>query len=165
MLDHFLIGRVDRISPEAPVPVVRFHRDEFRLGGAANVAANVQALDGVPVLVGCVGADDTSVRLRVSLADRGIGDNALVVDSSRPTTRKMRIVTNRNQQVARVDYEHETELTESKAGALVTATTQAAASAKAIVLSDYRKGVVSREVIAAAVAAAAERKAPVIVDP
>ena len=163
MLDHFLIGRVDRISPEAPVPVVRFDRDEFRLGGAANVAANIQALDGVPVLVGCVGADDTSVRLRVSLAERGIGDQALVVDNSRPTTRKMRIVTTRNQQVARVDYEHEAELTESKGAALITAIQQAAKPAKAIVLSDYRKGVVSREVIAAAVAAAG--KTPVVVDP
>jgi rfaE bifunctional protein kinase chain/domain len=165
MLDHFLIGRVDRISPEAPVPVVRFHRDEFRLGGAANVAANVQALDGIPVLVGCVGADDTSVRLRVSLAERGIGDNSLVIDNSRPTTRKMRIVTNRNQQVARVDYEHESELTESKARALVSAVTQAASSTAAVVLSDYRKGVVSREVIAAAVAAASARNVPVVVDP
>jgi rfaE bifunctional protein kinase chain/domain len=163
MLDHFLIGRVDRISPEAPVPVVRFDRDEFRLGGAANVAANIQALDGVPVLVGCVGDDDTAARLRMSLAERGIGDNALVVDSSRPTTRKMRIVTNRNQQVARVDYEHEAELAESKARALTAAIQQAAKSAKAIVLSDYRKGVVSREVIAAAVAAAG--KTPVVVDP
>ena len=60
MLDHFLIGRVDRISPEAPVPVVRFERDEFRLGGAANVAANVRALEGVPLLVGCVGSDETA---------------------------------------------------------------------------------------------------------
>jgi len=163
MLDHFIIGRVDRISPEAPVPVVRFERDEFRLGGAANVGANVRALDGVPVLVGCVGADDAALRLRAALADRGIADTALVVDTTRPTTRKMRVVTNRNQQVARVDYEEEADVADAAADTLVAAVREAAGSTKAIVLSDYRKGVVTRSVIAAAVAAAAGT--PVIVDP
>ena len=163
MLDHFLIGRVDRISPEAPVPVVRFERDEFRLGGAANVAANVRALEGVPVLVGCVGADDTAVRLRSALAERGIGDSAMIADDSRPTTRKVRIVTNRNQQVARVDYEQETEVSAATANAVAAAARRAAQSAKAIVLSDYRKGVVTPDVISAAVSAAG--KTPVIVDP
>ena len=163
MLDHFLFGRVERISPEAPVPVVRFDRDEFRLGGAANVAANVRALEGVPVLVGCVGADEAAGRLRTVLAERDITDNALVVDATRPTTRKVRVVTSRNQQVARVDYELEADVTEATALALAAAARQAAVSAKAIVLSDYQKGVVTQAVIAAAVAAAAGT--PVIVDP
>ncbi|MEO6222270.1 MAG: PfkB family carbohydrate kinase, partial [Vicinamibacterales bacterium] len=163
MLDHFLVGRVDRISPEAPVPVVCFERDEFRLGGAANVAANVRALGGKPVLVGCVGSDEAAGRLRAVLSERDIADHALVVDGARPTTRKMRVVTNRNQQVARVDYEQETDVTEATALALATAVRQAAGAAKAIVLSDYRKGVVTRAVIAAAVAAAAGT--PVVVDP
>ena len=163
MLDHFLIGRVDRISPEAPVPVVRFERDEFRLGGAANVAANVRALEGVPLLVGCVGSDETALRLRESLAERDIADSALVVDAVRPTTRKVRVVTTRNQQVARVDYELEADVAEATTLALSNAVRQAAVTAKAIVLSDYRKGVVTKTVIAAAVAAAGGT--PVIVDP
>ncbi|HUR19565.1 MAG TPA: PfkB family carbohydrate kinase [Vicinamibacterales bacterium] len=163
MLDHFLIGRVDRISPEAPVPVVRFERDEFRLGGAANVAANVRALDGTPVLVGCIGSDEASGRLREALAEKDIADNALVVDATRPTTRKVRVVTTRNQQVARVDYELEEDVTEATMAALASAVREAAATAKALVLSDYRKGVVTKAVIAAAVAAAAGT--PVIVDP
>ena len=163
MLDHFLVGRVDRISPEAPVPVVRFERDEFRLGGAANVAANVRALEGVPVLVGCVGSDEAAGRLRTALAEREIADDAFVVDATRPTTRKVRIVTNRNQQVARVDYEQEADVSEATASALAAAAKHAAVSAKAIVLSDYRKGVVTRSVIAAAVGAAG--RTPVIVDP
>ena len=163
MLDHFLIGRVDRISPEAPVPVVRFERDEFRLGGAANVAANVRALEGVPVLVGCVGADESAGRLRSALNERDIEDHALIVDEARPTTRKVRIVTNRNQQVARVDYEQDAEVTDATAAALATAVRQATASAKAIILSDYRKGVVTRAMIAAAVSAGAGT--PVVVDP
>jgi rfaE bifunctional protein kinase chain/domain len=163
MLDHFLIGRVDRISPEAPVPVVRFERDEYRLGGAANVAANVRALDGAPILVGCVGADEAAGRLRASLAEHGIADSDLVIDGSRPTTRKMRVVTNRNQQVARVDYEHESDVTEATAGVLLGAVRHAVKSAKGVILSDYRKGVVTREVIAAAIEAAAGT--PVVVDP
>ena len=64
MLDHFVIGRVDRISPEAPVPVVQFDHDEYRLGGAANVAHNIASLGGVPRLVGVVGADEDAERLR-----------------------------------------------------------------------------------------------------
>ena len=163
MLDHFLVGRVNRISPEAPVPVVRFERDEFRLGGAANVAANVRSLEGVPVLVGCVGSDETAGRLRAVLAEREIADHALVVDATRPTTRKVRVVTDRNQQIARVDYEQEVDVSEATALALAAAVKQAAVSAKAIVLSDYRKGVGTPAVIAAALAAAAG--VPVIVDP
>jgi len=163
MLDHFLIGRVDRISPEAPVPVVRFLREDYRLGGAANVAANVRALEGVPVLVGCVGADEASAGLRHALRERGIADDRLVVDETRPTTRKVRVVTTRNQQVVRLDYEDDAELAHATDAALRAAASHAALGAKAIVLSDYRKGVVTPGVIAAAVAAAAG--APVVVDP
>lgn len=163
MLDHFVIGRVDRISPEAPVPVVRFERDEFRLGGAANVAANVRALDGVPLVVGCVGADETAATFRQLLRDRGISDDRLVADGSRPTTRKVRVVTTRNQQVARVDYEEEAALSGTVEQALTAAVAQACTDARAIILSDYRKGVVTPAVIAAARAAAG--RTPIVVDP
>jgi len=163
MLDHFVIGRVDRISPEAPVPVVRFERDEFRLGGAANVAANVRALDGVPLVVGCVGTDETAATFRRLLLERSIGDERLVADGSRPTTRKVRVVTTRNQQVARVDYEDESPLTGIVAAQVGAAVRSACAEAKAIVLSDYRKGVVTPAVIAAAREAAG--KSPIVVDP
>jgi D-beta-D-heptose 7-phosphate kinase/D-beta-D-heptose 1-phosphate adenosyltransferase len=163
MLDHFLIGRVDRISPEAPVPVVRFEREEFRLGGAANVAANVRALDGTPLLVGCVGRDDAAAHLQAVLRVRDINAQSLVVDDTRPTTRKMRVVTTRNQQVARVDYEDEAEHAGAIGHALRAAASAAAAGAQAVVLSDYRKGVVSPAVIAAVTAAAG--RTPVIVDP
>ncbi|MCC7185483.1 MAG: bifunctional hydroxymethylpyrimidine kinase/phosphomethylpyrimidine kinase [Acidobacteria bacterium] len=163
MLDHFVIGRVDRISPEAPVPVVRFERDEFRLGGAANVAANVRALDGVPLVVGCVGADETARTFRQLLLERTISDSRLVADGSRPTTRKVRVVTTRNQQVARVDYEDESPLSGVVAAQLAEAVRTACADAAAIVLSDYRKGVVTPAVIAAAREAAGTT--PIVVDP
>ena len=83
MLDHFLIGRVDRISPEAPVPVVRYERDEYRLGGAANVAHNVTALGGIARLVGLVGDDEAASRLRQGLQSAGIAPAGLVTDAAR----------------------------------------------------------------------------------
>ncbi len=107
MLDHFVVGQVERISPEAPVPVVRFARDEFRLGGAANVAHNVAALGGRVRLIGLTGADPSAEQLRAELTAAGLDAGGLVIDESRTTTRKVRVVTTRNQQVARVDYETE----------------------------------------------------------
>jgi D-beta-D-heptose 7-phosphate kinase/D-beta-D-heptose 1-phosphate adenosyltransferase len=164
MLDHFLVGRVDRISPEAPVPVVRFERDEHRLGGAANGAANVAALGGDAVLVGVVGRDEAASRMREALAAHGL-DARLVEDVGRPTTRKVRVVTTRNQQVARIDYELDTALSGEPLGALADAARSAGAEADAVILSDYRKGVVGPDVMAGAVDAARARRIPLLVDP
>src|SRR5581483_8122082 len=86
MLDRFIVGRVTRISPEAPVPVVRFQSEHSRLGGAANVANNVAALGGRAELVGIIGADAAGERLTEQLAARGIGVSGLVQDPARPTT-------------------------------------------------------------------------------
>lgn len=105
MLDRFIVGRVTRISPEAPVPIVRFQSEHARLGGAANVAHNLAALGARPLLVGVVGSDEAGARVRRGLAAAGIADDGLVEDTTRPTVEKVRIVTERNQQVARVDYE------------------------------------------------------------
>ncbi len=165
MLDHFLIGRVDRISPEAPVPVVRFERDEHRLGGAANVAHNVAALGGVPSLVGIIGDDAAGARMRQELAAHGLDTGGLIELPGRPTTRKVRVVTSRNQQVARIDYEADGELPSGTLSALGDATRRAVAGAQAVILSDYRKGVVGPEVMNAAMVAARERNVPVLVDP
>jgi len=165
MLDHFLIGRVDRISPEAPVPVVRFERDEHRLGGAANVALNAAALGGQVALVGVVGADAAATTLREELSAHGLDASHLVTDPARPTTRKTRVVTLRNQQVARIDYETDDELGAVSRSALIASAQRAATGAGAVVLSDYRKGVVSAEVIEAAVDVAAARHIPVLIDP
>jgi D-beta-D-heptose 7-phosphate kinase/D-beta-D-heptose 1-phosphate adenosyltransferase len=165
MLDHFLIGRVDRISPEAPVPVVRFDRDEFRLGGAANVAYNVAALGGRASLVGLVGADAAAHEIERRMQQAGLETHGLVVDQNRPTTRKVRIVTSRNQQVARVDYEMEADASDAILRALTAQVRTVVQDADAVVLSDYRKGVVTPEVIDAAIDAAAPRRAPVLIDP
>jgi D-beta-D-heptose 7-phosphate kinase/D-beta-D-heptose 1-phosphate adenosyltransferase len=165
MLDHFLFGTVDRISPEAPVPVVRYAREELRLGGAANVAANVAALGGRASLVGLIGADEAGAALAAELAAAGIDGSRLVRDPERPTTRKVRVVTSRNQQVARVDYEADAAAGGGVLAALVDAIAGAVADADAVVLSDYRKGVVTPDAIAAAGRAARSRGVPLLVDP
>jgi D-beta-D-heptose 7-phosphate kinase/D-beta-D-heptose 1-phosphate adenosyltransferase len=165
MLDHFLIGRVDRISPEAPVPVVQFARDDYRLGGAANVAHNLAALGASARLVGVVGADRWAAELQRLLAEAGVPDAGLVADPLRPTTRKMRIVTSRNQQVARVDHESDEEIAGAVRARVAKAIDEAAASSEAVILSDYRKGVVVPSTIACAVSAGSARRLPVLVDP
>src|SRR5262252_10463573 len=93
MLDHFVIGRVERISPEAPVPVVQFDHESFRLGGAANVAHNVAALGGTVEIAGVVGNDAEGSRLMEDLRAVGIGTAAVIADTARCTTRKLRVVT------------------------------------------------------------------------
>jgi D-beta-D-heptose 7-phosphate kinase/D-beta-D-heptose 1-phosphate adenosyltransferase len=165
MLDEFLIGRVDRISPEAPVPIVRFERREYRLGGAANVAHNVCSLGGHATLVGLVGDDAAGTALRAELASRGLSNAQLVIDRTRATTKKTRIVTTHNQQVARVDYEQDDAPSAEALAALRAAAIAAARAADAIILSDYRKGVVAPEVIAAVAGVARATGRPLLIDP
>jgi D-beta-D-heptose 7-phosphate kinase/D-beta-D-heptose 1-phosphate adenosyltransferase len=140
MLDHFVVGRVDRISPEAPVPVVCFEQEQYRLGGAANVAHNVAALGASVELLGVVGDDEPASQLRTGLARAGVRHDALVTDPSRCTTRKLRVVTTRNQQVARIDYESDREVAGALEDALAAAVRGRAAGATVVVLSDYAGG-------------------------
>jgi D-glycero-beta-D-manno-heptose-7-phosphate kinase len=165
MLDHFVYGRVTRISPEAPVPVVQFERDEIRLGGAANVAANIVSLGGIGTAVGVVGTDPEATRLIAELARVRVDTAGIVPDPSRCTTRKLRVVTTRNQQVARIDYESETEIAGAIEAAIVARIVQAVPTTDVILISDYLKGVVSRGVARACVAEAVRRGIPVLVDP
>lgn len=164
MLDRFLFGRVDRISPEAPVPVLRFEREERRLGGAANVAANVRALGGRPMLAGVIGADEWGAMLRADLAAAGI-EAALIVDAGRPTTCKVRLATSRNQQVARVDYESDDAIDGAARQALLDACRGALPGAGALVISDYLKGAISAPLFSALVAAARAGRIPIVADP
>jgi D-glycero-beta-D-manno-heptose-7-phosphate kinase len=165
MLDQFVVGRVERISPEAPVPVVCFEHETVRLGGAANVAHNIAALDGRAELVGIVGDDAEGDRLRRELDGLGIGSRGLVTAPDRCTTRKVRVVTTRNQQVARIDYESDGEVCGAVEAALVARVQQLAPAARVVLVSDYYKGVVSRAVAAAAIEAGARAGIPVLVDP
>ena len=165
MLDHFVIGRVERISPEAPVPVVQFHHESFRLGGAANVANNVAALGGRVEIVGLVGDDPEGARLVAALRTAGIGIGGVVADKSRCTTRKLRVVTTRNQQVARIDYECDAAATGDLETALAKRIRDAAVHADVVVLSDYQKGTITKATAQAAIEAAAARGVPSLIDP
>ena len=165
MLDHFIVGSVERISPEAPVPVVRFAREDYRLGGAANVANNLRALGADVELIALAGQDVEADRLRAELAQIQVGSSGLVTDPARVTTRKTRVVTTRNQQVARIDYETDDEAGGDAERALVAQIERLAPAASAILLSDYLKGVISERVAASAIAAARANRIPVTIDP
>ena len=165
MLDHFIVGAVDRISPEAPVPVVRFTREEYRLGGAANVAHNLRSLGADVELVALVGQDDEADRVRAELTRLRVGATGLVIDPARPTTRKTRVVTNRNQQVARIDYEDDAEASGVAENTLVSQIEGLAQGASAILISDYLKGTVSERTAAVAIAAADANGIPLTIDP
>src|SRR5687768_8438294 len=165
MLDHFVIGRVDRISPEAPVPVVQFDHESFRLGGAANVAHNLAALGGTVEIAGVVGSDAEGSRLTAALRTAGIGIGGVIADKDRCTTRKLRVVTTRNQQVARIDYECDRAVGGDLEAALVKKVRAAAAHAHVVLISDYQKGTITAGTANAAIEAAKARGIPSLVDP
>jgi D-beta-D-heptose 7-phosphate kinase/D-beta-D-heptose 1-phosphate adenosyltransferase len=165
MIDHFLIGNVERISPEAPVPVVRFQHEEFRLGGACNVANNIAALGGLAVVIGVVGDDEEGRRLCRDLTARAIGVEGIVTDSGRCTTRKARVVTSRNQQVARIDYESDQEVAHDVEAAVVERLDRLIPDADVVVISDYLKGAISRTVAGVSIQAASQAKKPLLIDP
>jgi D-glycero-beta-D-manno-heptose-7-phosphate kinase len=164
MVDKFIVGSVTRISPEAPVPVVTFHHDMHRIGGAANVASNVVALGGHATLVAVTGRDDAAATLAEACREAGIAPS-FVGDSSRPTTTKTRVVTDRNQQVARIDYESDSEIAGDIEDRIVAEIHKHASRASAIIVSDYLKGCVTKRVMEVVVGTASERNIPVLVDP
>jgi rfaE bifunctional protein kinase chain/domain len=163
MLDVYLRGDVERISPEAPVPVVRVRERKHALGGAANVAQNVAAAGASCALIAAVGDDEAGRTLRRMLGDVQ-RDASSLVQVDRPTTRKTRVLA-RAQQVVRFDEEEDVDLDGVDAERMVAAVTAAVAAADALVLEDYNKGVLVPAVIEGAIRAARARKIPIIVDP
>ena len=163
MLDVYLHGDVERISPEAPVPVVRVRERRHALGGAANVANNVAAIGARCELVAALGRDRGGEILRAMLRDID-ADGSALIDVDRPTTTKTRVVA-RSQQVVRVDEEDDADLSGKEVDHLLAAVNAAVDRADALVLEDYNKGVLVPQVIAAAIGAARRRGIPVIVDP
>jgi D-beta-D-heptose 7-phosphate kinase/D-beta-D-heptose 1-phosphate adenosyltransferase len=165
MLDRFLIGRVSRMSPEAPVPVVVFDHEEFRLGGAANVAHNLRALGASVDLIGVIGNDESATLLKSELAAKGLHATGLITDPERRTTTKMRVVTTRNQQVSRIDYESDHEVGRAIEEAVAAQVELRARSSQVVLVSDYQKGVVTRRSMAHLLTFAQANGLPVIVDP
>jgi rfaE bifunctional protein kinase chain/domain len=164
MLDRFIVGTVNRISPEAPVPVVRFQSEYSRLGGAANVAHNLAVLGAQVTLVGLVGDDATARRLRELLEQAGVSPEGLVQDAGRPTVEKVRIVAGRNQQVARIDYEEDRDVSGEPERRLIERATTLGAGADALLVSDYLKGAITSSLMAALVRLKGQNT-PLLVDP
>jgi D-glycero-beta-D-manno-heptose-7-phosphate kinase len=164
MLDEFLWGKVARISPEAPVPVVEITSQTFRLGGAANVACNVRSLGGRAVVAGVVGRDAAGDRLRDALVLGGVEDGLTLDDQGRPTTHKTRIIAH-HQQVVRADREETDEIGTALADALGEALRQSARGVGAIILSDYQKGVVTPRLMKKVLDVARREGVPLLVDP
>jgi D-beta-D-heptose 7-phosphate kinase/D-beta-D-heptose 1-phosphate adenosyltransferase len=164
MLDEFIWGKVARISPEAPVPVVEVTDQSFHLGGAGNVARNVRALGGEALLAGVVGRDSAGERVLDAVGAAGIHSLLAVSDSGRPTTVKTRIVAH-NQQVVRADRESASEVPDAIESAIVESARRALPSCQALVVSDYQKGVVTPGLVGRLLPLARRRGIPVLVDP
>jgi D-glycero-beta-D-manno-heptose-7-phosphate kinase len=164
MLDRYLWGNVDRISPEAPVPVVHIKKETSNLGGAANVAANVQALGADVALLGVVGNDMMADILQDNLAENDLKTSGLLVDKNRPTTVKTRIVAH-NQQVVRIDRENTQEIGSELVGQIIAKITKALKRIDGIIISDYGKGVVTYDLLAALIPLAKGAGKFIAVDP
>ena len=164
MLDEFIWGRVARISPEAPVPVVEVTGQSFHLGGAGNVAANLRSLGGEVVLAGVVGADAAGERVQESLRAAGVVPALAVAQGARPTTVKTRIVAH-HQQMVRADREVTDDLTGALEEALLACLREHLGSCRAVLVSDYQKGVVTPRIMKLVREGARRRRIPVLVDP
>jgi len=163
MLDEFVWGDVTRISPEAPVPVVDVRRESMHLGGAANVLANLVALGARGSVVGVVGNDGTGERLRAGLRELGMQDHSLIVDETRPSTTKTRIIAH-SQLVVRADRESRIPVSAKIEEKIVSCLKDELKRADAFVVSDYDKGVVTPAILREILPVAYEQ-VPVLIDP
>ncbi len=164
MLDSYVWGRVERISPEAPVPVVNVDRRERRLGGAGNVLLNVQALGAEAIICSVIGTDAPGDLLEQELCDRGLNCDGLIRSHDRITTIKERIIAS-SQQVVRVDTETDRYITDAERTQLVAKAKELIPSCHVIIFEDYDKGVLSKEAIAEITNFANEQRVPTVVDP
>jgi D-beta-D-heptose 7-phosphate kinase / D-beta-D-heptose 1-phosphate adenosyltransferase len=164
ILDRYVIGDVERISPEAPIPVLAARQIEERLGGAGNVAANLRAMGAEVEVVGVLGSDGRGRRMRDLLDGLGIETSGCVVDDDRPTTEKTRMLTG-SQQILRVDWESNTLISAELGRKALAGLAERVARAGAVILSDYGKGVFCQVLLEGAIAVARKAGVPVLVDP
>jgi D-beta-D-heptose 7-phosphate kinase/D-beta-D-heptose 1-phosphate adenosyltransferase len=164
MLDKFVYGRVERISPEAPIPVLHHESEEVMLGGAANVARNIIALGGEVLLAGALGDDEGGDLVAGPLIAEARIEGRFVREAHHPTTTKVRYVSG-GQQIMRLDIERPFNLDAQKIQAICDWLADAADNVSAIVLSDYAKGVLQHALIERVVAIAKARRIPIVVDP
>jgi D-beta-D-heptose 7-phosphate kinase/D-beta-D-heptose 1-phosphate adenosyltransferase len=164
MLDEFIWGEVRRISPEAPVPVIEVRRETWHPGGAGNVAVNLTELGARAVPIGLVGNDQAAARLRDQFIARGIETAGLICDRSRPTTLKTRIVAH-SQQMVRADRESRAPAAAEIEAAIIACFNEQLATAEAVIVSDYDKGLLTPRVLQAVLSAAHAQRKPVCLDP
>jgi len=164
MLDTYLIGKAARISPEAPVPVVRLEKRDDRLGGAANCAMNVAALGGEPIMMGAIGRLEAGERFLSIVHEHGFADDGILVHDYFMTTRKVRVVAD-GQQIARVDEEERLTMSESFQRKALAFLTKTVPTVGAIAVSDYAKGFVTPEFMTALHDLSRLHSIPVLVDP
>jgi len=164
MLDEYLWGKTERISPEAPVQVVDVQREELRLGGAGNVVNNLVELGCTVSVCSVIGDDDNGRMLLEAFSSRGVDTAGIFVDRERKTSKKTRVVAS-NQQIVRIDRETRGPISESSERRLVEYIRGAAIGCRVILISDYLKGVLTPSVLAAIVECGREAGIPVVVDP
>lgn len=164
MLDEYWFGTVDRISPEAPVPVVAINEQQTKLGGAANVAQNICSLGGEVFTVGVIGEDRAGKIVQARMSECGLSPDGLLIEAGRPTTVKTRILAH-SQQVVRADFETLEQIDEAQAARLVIKCLSALEDAAGLVISDYGKGVIGRTLPDEIVPVARAQGKFVVVDP
>ncbi|UHG90854.1 bifunctional heptose 7-phosphate kinase/heptose 1-phosphate adenyltransferase [Spirosoma oryzicola] len=164
MLDSYVWGRVERISPEAPVPVVTVDRRELRLGGAGNVLLNVQALGAEAIICSVIGTDEPGDRLVGELCDRGLNCDGLIRSAERITTIKERIIAS-SQQIVRVDTETDKYITTNERSQLINKIKELIPTCHVVIFEDYDKGVLSEELITEVTDFANAQGVPTVVDP
>lgn len=163
-LDEYVLGNVRRISPEAPVPVLEVESEDKRLGLAANISQNVVSLGGIAMTVGVVGGDAGAEMLKGLFKKHGVSWDEMIVDESRPTTRKTRVMA-QHHHLVRVDYELTKYLSPEMELKVLNRFNELLPSADAVILQDYAKGVVSETLARAVVAACSKAKKRLLVDP
>jgi|SRR5690554_5878987 len=164
MLDHYLWGDVDRVSPEAPVPVVDVTREEHRLGGAANVVFNLKALNAIPLPIGITGDDLYADHIFSILEKLGIDNRLILRDKNRPTTRKSRIIAH-HQQVVRIDYESRNDINKELVDQIINGFNDQVPTIDGVIIEDYNKGLLTPLIIEEILRIAAAHGKPVAVDP
>lgn len=169
MVDHYLYGNAERLSQDAPVPVVHYHHEDFRLGGAGRVVADLATLGAKVDVVAILGTDDTGRRIRTLMRECGANDAGVVEVASRPSTAKMRFVGlaqhRHPQQMIRVDFEDASPIDQATAQRVLDAFARAIPGAAAACIADYNKGLLPAEVCQAMIQIARQHNVPVFVDP
>ena len=164
MIDEYLWGSVDRISPEAPVPVVAIDKESQTLGGAGNVINNLTAMGATVSAIGTAGTGKSGRMVLDKLADLGVETDGIVSEKDRPTTRKTRVIAS-NQQVLRIDKEIKRQITPSTLEKLMAIIENRIGDVDVIIISDYDKGLVTKELVAQTVALARDRGVLTLADP